>query len=151
MALASFGHVSYNTLDGSTVGRPELTDSRRRFPSGDSVSGEILNMFNMENSQTLRRIGKRLWRIGRRLYYTHTHTPILEESALELALESTDYSSESAYSPRIGVWVRSFRALDGAPQCCMTILRNDDVAYHCRLFPQSHTLNIRNAHGTLSI
>ena len=60
----------------------------------------------------LRRVGRQLWRIGQRLYHTHTHTPILEESALESALELAYYSSESAnsnaYSPRIGVWVRAF-------------------------------------------
>ena len=73
-------------------------------------------MFDTENSPTLRRISRQLWRIGRRLYYTHTHTPLLEESALESvlesALESADYSSESAnsnaYSPKIGVWVQAF-------------------------------------------
>ena len=68
-------------------------------------------MFNTENRLTLRRIGRRLRRIGRRLYYTHTHTLIFEESALESALESADYSSESAdsnaYSPKIGVWVQA--------------------------------------------
>ena len=43
----------------------------------------------------------------------HTHTPIVEESALELALELADSSSESANSdadsPKIGVWVQALR------------------------------------------
>ena len=95
-------------LDQSTVGRREPADSRRPIPL---IGSQILNMFNTENRPTLHRIGRQLWRIGRRLYYTHTHTSILEESALESALESADYSSESAnfndYSPRIGVWVRA--------------------------------------------
>ena len=72
------------------------------------MGGQILNMFNTENRPTLRRIGRRLWRIGRQLYYTHT-TQILEESALESALESADYSSESAnsnaYSTKIDIGV----------------------------------------------
>ncbi len=63
---------------------------------------------------TLHRIGRRLWRIGRQLYYTHTHTPLLEESSLESALETADKSPESAnsnaYSPKIGVWVRALRS-----------------------------------------
>ena len=74
-------------------------------------------MFNTENRPTLLRIGHRLCRIGRRLYYTHTHTQILEELALESALESADYSSKSAdsnaYSPKIGVWVRAFSLIFG--------------------------------------
>ena len=64
-------------LDGWN--RPITVD---RFPSGDSVGGEILNMFNTENRLTLQRVGRRLWRISRRLFYTNTHTSILE-SALE--------------------------------------------------------------------
>ena len=68
-------------------------------------------MCNTESRPTLRRIGRRLWRIGKRLYYTHTHTPIVEESALESVLELADYSSESADSnadpEKIGVWVRA--------------------------------------------
>ena len=71
-------------LDGSTVGR---------FPSGDSVGDEILNMFDMENRLTLRRI-------GRRLYCTHTHSPIFEELVLESGVSNAD-------SPKIGVWVRA--------------------------------------------
>ena len=73
-----------------------------------TTGGQILNMFNTENWPTLRRIGRRLWRISRRLYYPHTHTPIVEESALKLVLELADYSSKSADSPQIGVWVRAF-------------------------------------------
>ena len=72
-------------------------------------------MFNTENRPTVRVIGRRLWRIGRRLYSTHTHTPILEKSALESALESADSISESAdsnaYSPKIGVWVWALNEL----------------------------------------
>ena len=69
-------------------------------------------MFNMESRPTLGRVSRRLWRVGRRLHKASTHTPIIEQLALELALESADYSSESADSnvnlPKIGVWVRAF-------------------------------------------
>ena len=65
-------------------------------------------MFNTENRPTLHII-------GRRLYYTHTDTLIVEESVLESTLESADYSSESVdsntYSPKIGVWVRAFKEI----------------------------------------
>ena len=46
---------------------------------------------------------------------THTHTPIDEESGLELVLESADYSSKladsNADSPKIGLWVWAIRYL----------------------------------------
>ena len=52
-----------------------------------------------------------LWRICRRLHNAHTHTPFVEELALELALESADYSYESSDSNadpvNISVWVRA--------------------------------------------
>ena len=61
-------------------------------------------MIDKESPPTLRRV-------GRRLYITHTHAAIVEELGLESALESADYSFESAdsnaYSPKIGVWVRA--------------------------------------------
>ena len=70
-------------------------------------------MFDTESQLTLRRISRRLLGIGQLIYYTHTHTPIVEESALESALELADSSSESADSnvdsPKISVWVRAFR------------------------------------------
>ena len=72
-------------------------------------------MFDTKSRPILQRIGRRLWRIGRRLYYTHTHTPIVEESELE----SADYSSKSADSnadsPKVGLWVRAFREAAIAP------------------------------------
>ena len=62
-------------------------------------------MFDKESRLTLRRVGRRLWRVGRRLYIAHTHAPIVEE----LGLESANYSSESVDSnadhPKIGMWV----------------------------------------------
>ena len=64
---------------------------------GDTIGGQILNMLNTESRPALQRIGRRLWRIGRQLYYTHTHTLIVEESVLE----SADYSSKSANSNAI--------------------------------------------------
>ena len=39
-------------------------------------------------------------------------------------------------------------ALDGGPQCRMSILRNDNVACHCRLFPQCHMSNLRKCYFT---
>ena len=69
-------------------------------------------MFDMESLLTLRRVGRRLWRVGRLLHKAHTHTPIVEQLMLELVLESADSSSESAdsnaNSPKIGVWVWAF-------------------------------------------
>ena len=77
------------------------------------MGGQILNMLNTDSRPTLWKIGLRLWRIGVRLHNVHTHTTIVEELALESALESADYSSELADSnadpPKIGVWVRAFR------------------------------------------
>ena len=65
-------------------------------------------MFNTEGQPTVQRI-------GRRLYYPHTQTPIVEESALESVLESADFSSKladsNANSPKIGLWVWAFRRL----------------------------------------
>ena len=62
-------------------------------------------MFETESRPTL-------WRVGWRLYFAHTHTPIVEELELELALESADYGYKSANSStdptKIGVWVRAF-------------------------------------------
>ena len=66
-------------------------------------------MFNTDSQPTLWRVGRRLWRVGRQLHNAGTHSPIGEE----MALESADYSSESADSnadpPKIGVcvWVLS--------------------------------------------
>ena len=99
-------------LEQRTIGRVKSANSHRPIPvGGDTIGGQILNMFNTENRPTLRRICQRLWTISRRLYYTRTHTPIVEESALELALESADSSSESADSnvdsPKIGTWVQA--------------------------------------------
>ena len=54
----------------------------------------------MKNRPTLRRIGRQLWRIGRRLYYTHTHTPILEESVLESPILQ---KSVCGYGPLVDV------------------------------------------------
>ena len=69
---------------------------------GNTIGGQILNMFNTESWPTLQRI-------GHQLYYPHTHTPIVKKSALESMLESSDYSSKSADSnadsPKIGLWV----------------------------------------------
>ena len=59
------------------------------------IDGQILNMFNTDS---LRRVGRRLWRVGRRLHKAYTHTPIIEQLALEPVLESADYSSELADS-----------------------------------------------------
>ena len=77
----------------------------------------------MESQPTLRRVGRRLSRVGRLLHKAHTHTPIFEQLVLETALESADSSSEladssseladssseladsNANSPKIGVWV----------------------------------------------
>ena len=77
---------------------------------GDTIGGQILNIIKTESRPTLRRISRQLWRIGRQLYYTHTHTQIVEEAALELTLESAEFSSESADSnadsQKFGVWVR---------------------------------------------
>ena len=77
-------------------------------------------MFNTESQPTLQRIGRRLWRIGCRLYYPHTHTPIVDESGLESVLESADYSPKladsNADSPKIGLWVWAFMQL----QFCRT-------------------------------
>ena len=67
-----------------------------RLPSGDSVGGQILNIFNMDSQPTLQRVGRQLWRVGQRLHNACTHTPIVEELALDSALESADYSPESA-------------------------------------------------------
>ena len=68
-------------------------------------------MFNRESQPTLQRIGRRLWRICGRLCYPHTHTAIVEESALESVLESADSNADSnAISPKIGLWVWAFRA-----------------------------------------
>ena len=83
--------------------------SRREFPSadfrrGNTIGGQILNIFNTESRPTVQRIGRRLWRIDRWLYYPRTHTPIVEESALESVLESTDYSSKLADSNADSVW-----------------------------------------------
>ena len=68
-------------------------------------------MFDKESQPTLCRVSGRLWRVGGRLYIAHTQATIVEESGLESALESADYSSESADSnadpPKIGVWVRA--------------------------------------------
>ena len=99
--------ATYNPPMG--IGRFQSADSSR----GNTISGQILNMFNTESWLTLQRISRRLWRIGHRLYYPHTHTPIVEESALESVLESADYSSKSADSnadsPKVGLWVWAFR------------------------------------------
>ena len=51
--------ATYNRPTG--IGRFQSADSRL----GDSVGGQILNMFDTESRLTLRRIGRRLWRIGR--------------------------------------------------------------------------------------
>ena len=98
-----------------------------RFQSADSsrgntIGGQILNMFNTESRPTLQRIGGRfsiivyMWVWG--LYYPHTDTPIVEESALESMLESADYSSKSADShvdsPKIGLWVWGIKAVGAA-------------------------------------
>ena len=69
-----------------------------RLPSGDSVSGQILNMFNTDSQLTLLTVSRRLWRVGRHLHNARTHTPIVEELSLELTLESAAYGSESANS-----------------------------------------------------
>ena len=70
-------------------------------------------MFNAESWPTLRRVGRQLWRVGRRFYNARTHTPIVEELELESAFELFDYSYVSADSkanpPKIGVWVRALR------------------------------------------
>ena len=55
-------------------------------------------MFDKDSLPTLRRVGRRLWRVSRRFHKAHTHTPIVEELALESELESADHSSESANS-----------------------------------------------------
>ena len=69
-------------------------------------------MFDKESRPTLRKVGRRLWRVCRRFYIVRTHTPIVQELGLESALESADYSSESGDSnadpPKIGVWVQAF-------------------------------------------
>ena len=70
----------------------------------------------MDSRPTLRRDGRRLWRVDLRFFIARTHTPIVERLWLELVLESADYSSESAVSnadpPKIGVWVRAFRHMN---------------------------------------
>ena len=68
-----------------------------RLLMDESVSGQILNMFNTGIWPTLQRVCRRLWRVGRRLPNALTHTTSVEELAPELALESADYSFESAY------------------------------------------------------
>ena len=69
-------------------------------------------MFGKESRPTLLRVGRRLWRVGRRLYIACTHTLIVEELELESVLESANYGYESADSnadpTKIGVWVRAF-------------------------------------------
>ena len=45
-------------------------------------------MFDKESRPSQRRVGRRLWRVGQRLYIAHTHAPIVEELGLESALES---------------------------------------------------------------
>ena len=96
-------------LEQHTISQFPLAGSYR----GNTIGGQILNMFNTESRPTVQRIGRRLWRIGRRLYYPHTHTLIVEESALESVLESADYISKSvdsnADSPKIGLWVWALR------------------------------------------
>ena len=117
----SCGKIYSSVLDGSAVclrAVPTRATYNRpsgitRFPSADSprgntIGGQILNMFNTESRPTVQRIGLRLWRICRRFYYPHTHTPIVKESVLESVLESADYSSKSADSnadsPKVGLW-----------------------------------------------
>ena len=96
-------------LEQRTIGRFQSTNSSR----GNTIGGQILNMFNSESRPTLQRIGHRLWRIGLQLYYPHTHRLIVEESALESVLESADSSSKSADSnadsQKISLWVWAFR------------------------------------------
>ena len=107
-------------LEQRTIGRRESADSSQADSSrGNTICGQILNMFNTESRSTLQRIGRRLWTIGQRLYYPHTHTLTVEESALESVLESANYSSKSAdstaYSPKIGLWVWALRVRSPSP------------------------------------
>ena len=43
---------------------------------GNTIGGQILNMFKIESQPTLQRIDRRIWTISRQLYYPHTHTQI---------------------------------------------------------------------------
>ena len=49
---------------------------------------------------------------------THIHTPIVDESVLESALESADSANSNADSPKIGVWVQAFNL---QVVCCMYV------------------------------
>ena len=66
-----------------------------RQESGDSVGGQILNMFNMDS---------RLWTVGRQ---PHKGASVLESTNSEL--ESTDSSNNcNADPPKVSVWVWPF-------------------------------------------
>ena len=77
-------------------------------------------MFNTESWPTLQKVGRQLWRNSRRLHYTHTDTPLVEGSVLELALELADYSADSADSnadyQKIDVLVLAFSVLQPASE-----------------------------------
>ena len=98
---------AYNWPTG--ISRRESADGNQptrigRFPSSDSIGDQILNMFHTDSRPTL-------GRVGHRFYKAHTHTPIVEELVLELALYSADYSSKSvdfnAYPAKFRLWVRA--------------------------------------------
>ena len=59
-------------------------------------------MFNMDSWPTLLRIDRRLWRVSRRSQNACTHTPIVEEWAVESANSTADFAANPL---RIGLWV----------------------------------------------
>ena len=77
-----------------------------RFPSGDSVGSQILNMFNTDGQPTLSRVGCHYGESVK----NNIPTDGLLLTSVDSELESADSSADSnADPPKIGVWVQAIQ------------------------------------------